>query len=555
MINENRKSRSLYEAAVFIIASIVAIYLSKILFYINCWPTDSCSLYIPAARRLFEPPFFLSQVHNLFETDLTALAMFGKEYLILGIAVFQNILGDWQSLYPNILFLIIVNYIASLMVYFVIRNFFNRYIGFLGFILYAMTFWPYQYVLQGAHQPLVFMNFLLAVYSIQTSDRRYLRCFVSGLFLGLMFFSSPTAAVYMPYYLGIVCYYFIYKLSERDAKNNVFCFLSALAGFLLVYIVFTYPYPVLTIEYFLKVVSFSRLKNNFIVFRGANAKHFLVPEMFRGGGIVWIVKYFYACMPTLLFFYVASILILIRRAMQQTKIWIILFFNFCAFAIVEMSQVAQFGRNYFSYYFGFIFIICYACFLCKNGKDEKKRPGYWGLLLGCLLIVHVIFNAWIFFGDVLPSRLATTKIYKWLIERDIKQVYVYGDHIYKKNVYDVMNNPKQKKKIEFKAINSINDISDGYMIIPPVTGKSVWSNCIPDDYDNDEYFNKIFGSSRWKDSIVAEFKAMPSSRIWTQEEEICTYRDLILHQIDAQDRFKGNVWIIDAKMLKAGLQD
>ncbi|MBU4334261.1 MAG: glycosyltransferase family 39 protein [Candidatus Omnitrophica bacterium] len=554
MINENGKIKSPYDVTVFIIASIIAVYLSKILFYINCWPTDSCSLYIPAARRLFEPPIYLSQLHNLFETDLTALAMFGKEVLILGTAGFQYILGDWLSLYPNILFLIIVNFIASLMIYYVIKNFFDKHIGFLGFILYATTFWPYQYVLQGAHQPLVFMNFLLAVYFIQTSDRRYFRCFISGLFLGLMYFSSPTATVYMPYYLGIICYYFTFKLPEIDGRKNLFCALSALAGLLLVYIVFTYPYPVLTMEYFLKVVSFSKLKNNFTVFRQANAKHFYAPQMFRGGGIRWIAKYFYLTMPTLFFGYVASLLFLVKQTKHQTKIWIILFFNFCAFAVVELSQVAQFGRNYFSYFFGFIFIICYACFLFFIRKRERTRQLAWVRLMVYFLIVHLVVNSWIFFGDVLPTRLATTKIYNWLIDHDIEQVYVYGDHVYKKNVYDAINNPKQKKKIGFKVISSISDVKDGYILIPPVTGKSIWSNCISEDYTDDGSFNRIYGSNNWKDAVVAEFKAMPSSRIWVQEEEICAYRDLILNQISDLDRSKGNVWILDAQKLRADTQ-
>ena len=54
----------------------------------------------------------------------------------------------------------------------------------------------------------------------------------------------------------------------------------------------------------------------------------------------------------------------------------------------------------------------------------------------------------------------------------------------------------------------------------------------------------------WNKYVVASFKTMASSRIWNQEEELCTYQDLTLGRITDYDRRKGFAWILDAKKLQ-----
>lgn len=112
--------------------------------YINFWPTDSYSHYLPAARNLFDLPH-LSDMHFAFPDFASQLKVHGKEVLILGIAIMQRILHDPQSLYPNVLLVIIAVSVASIFMYLVMRKSFDDQTAWLAFFLLAGCFWPYQW--------------------------------------------------------------------------------------------------------------------------------------------------------------------------------------------------------------------------------------------------------------------------------------------------------------------------------------------------------------------------------------------------------------------------
>jgi len=50
--------------------------------------------------------------------------------------------------------------------------------------------------------------------------------------------------------------------------------------------------------------------------------------------------------------------------------------------------------------------------------------------------------------------------------------------------------------------------------------------------------------------VAASFKTLAASKIWTQEEGICTYLDLMLGLIKDDDREKGWVYLLDAEKLQ-----
>ena len=159
----------------------------------------------PRPERLFDMPFF-SHMHDLHLHGLSKLNMRGKEALVVGIAFLQRLLRDTKSLYPNVLLLIISSGLSAWLFFQIFKRFFNDAVGFVAFILFAFSFWPYMYVIFGAHQPLVLCHFLLSFFFLQCSVKRRFCLFFAGLFFGLVFFSSPTAIIYTPYYfLLLLC--------------------------------------------------------------------------------------------------------------------------------------------------------------------------------------------------------------------------------------------------------------------------------------------------------------------------------------------------------------
>ena len=82
-----------YLFLVLFLSACVGLSLALSTKYINFWPVDSETHYLPAARLLFQLPH-LSDMHFTFSGFPSQLKIHGKEVIILGIAVMQKILGD-----------------------------------------------------------------------------------------------------------------------------------------------------------------------------------------------------------------------------------------------------------------------------------------------------------------------------------------------------------------------------------------------------------------------------------------------------------------------------
>jgi hypothetical protein len=518
-----------------LISLLISLLLALNTYYINFWPTDSCNAYTPAAAKLFDQKF-ISQIHEAVGFQLI---MRGKETLILGIAFMQRLLGDFKSLYPATLLLIIVTNVCSVLIYLIFKNFFKPQIGFAAFLLFATSFWPYIYILQVSHPPMVLMNLLLAIWMVQISKTRRLFYFLSGVFLGFMLFSSPTSPIYLPYYLAFV----LYQERERGIRDYVLLALTIFLGILIPILYFTLPNPSDYLAKFRDFLNYSKKGNDFIIWRHLLEKHFSFPQTFRGGGVIWIVKYFVLILPILFPVYVLSLIYLGKAALKNKMLWLVILVSLSTPILVEISQVAQFGRNYFSWFIGMILAIGWALHLFLQSKPNKNIV----LVLSLLFSLHVISNVATFIRDIFPSRMASTQIYEWLIKHQVKQVFAYREHPLNKNIVQYMVNPKAKEAIKLIPIQTIAQVSDGYILVSPLTGKSVLNACSLEDYASDPILTLLYKSGEMKKYVVASFKTLSSSPFWAEEEEVCAYRDLVLGQISDEDRLKGYAWIIDAK--------
>ena len=113
------------------------------------------------------------------------------------------------------------------------------------------------------------------------------------------------------------------------------------------------------------------------------------------------------------------------------------------------------------------------------------------------------------------------------------------------------NNPKQKETVAVKEIRNLREASDGLIYLLPVTGKSIYKECRENDFYRDPELTQLYQSSEFSKYVLASFKTFASSRMWIQEEEICTYLDLGLGLIKEEDRQKGLAYVLDAKKIQA----
>jgi len=344
------KYNNLYSTLILLFSIFIILSLSIATYYINYWPTDSYVPYIPSAQKLFKIEY-LSHMHN---NSPFPLVMRGKEALILGIAITQRLLNDTKSLFPNIFFLIFTTQISAIAIYLIAKKFFNEHIGFITYLIFVTSFIPYLYTLQGAHQPLVLMNFLLCFYFLKCANKNRWLNLIAGVFLGLMFFSSPTAPIFVPY-LGALILYLEFKKSKRNFTKHLLINTSLLLpGMITVFLIFTIPDPMHSINSFIKFIEMSQFRNNFRIYHSFLSQYFASEIDFRGGGWLWILKYFFFAMPFLFTAYVLGIFYLLKKTYRNTMLLLLILISLSSPMLIEISRVVQFGRHYFPWRVGII---------------------------------------------------------------------------------------------------------------------------------------------------------------------------------------------------------
>ena len=220
--------------------------------------------------------------------------------------------------------------------------------------------------------------------------------------------------------------------------------------------------------------------------------------------------------------------------------------------LAELKQVAQYGANYFTSMVGMVMLVGYTVFIyLKNGwfknagaMTKKIRLA----IFAFVFLAHAFVNFYIFSADVYPTRMVTTFLSKKIRDLGIKRIYSYKNHPFRRNLIDCLD-PDLLKQLNFVEIKNIYQVTDGAILIPPVTGDSIY-RVIFHDFDKDIYLNELFRKGNIDDYALASFDTLSSSRIWLQEEEVLSYRDLILNHYAKKDKKRAKVWLLDAKKLK-----
>ncbi len=556
---------------VILISVLIGVSLAFATWNINFWPTDTEDYYIEAARNLPNLKY-ISQMHESLD-QTRVVWLHGKEGYILTASWMQRLMNDVTTLRPFVVVNIIAVVLSAILIFLIIRNYWGLKVGFICWFLFATSFWPYIYILFAKHQSLGLCFFLVAVGLLHLSDRKWGKGFLvlSGLSLCFSIYTSTASSLYLLYYIGALIWQ-VYTAQHKEGDPEFFfSFLFAgflsLVGFSLAFIYFNYPNIVYNVKSYLEYVEISGQYNHFFYNQPVLQQWISTYPMNNvRGGWLWVFKYFFLIMPVVFPVFLLCHIYLIRKCIQQRsqRLWFgtvaILGLGWSSPILAQLRGVAQYGANYFPSFVGIIVVIGYSIFVYLSLYDPqslKDSKSYWTTkIVGTsILIFHVILNNYVFLSDIYPTRMVTTFLSNAIEKLGVQEIYTYRRHPQRKNVVDYLN-PGLVKKLKFIAINHIYEPTQGYILVPPITGNSIYIAATSDynDFDQDIFLNELVHKGNMNDYAVASFKTLAASRIWPQEEEILSYRYLILNQLSADIMEKGKVWLLDVQKLRQDMK-
>jgi len=545
-----------------IISALVGLWLAVATWDMAFWPTDTEVYYMEATRNL--PKInFISQMHQGFDQEFFRF-LHGKEFYILLAFWVQQVTGDTATLRPFLLICILGTTFSGILIFWLGRKLWGRVAGWIVYLLFTFCFWPYQQILYTGHLPLGLFLFLSASAVLFLCRGRALDnlwYFLSGVLLGLCFYSTTVAVLFFPYFVAL--YFLIVprlagfpvsRLSGYPAIliSGVF----VLSGFFAIFILCNYPDVIANFKKYLEFVAISSSHSHFFYNQPVLIQWISHPELPVRGGWIWVIKYFLLVMPVIFPLFVGTVGFLMWRVFcpktENKWRWLILgmiFLGWSSPLVAEIRGVAQIGRSYFPSIIGVLTVIGFAVFVFERyvrprlAKPARQKMAF---ALAAVILAHAAGNVYLFFGDVYPARMGVTFLARKIRQDKIAEIFTYLRHPQRKNTLDCLPFDL-RQTIRFVQIESIMQPPRGVILVPPVTGDSIYlaAHTAFNDFAKDPFLTELFRKGNISDYAIASFPTLASSRIWQQEEEILAYKSLILkHGI--YDPARTRVWLLDA---------
>ncbi len=286
-----------------------------------------------------------------------------------------------------------------------------------------------------------------------------------------------------------------------------------------------------------------------------------IKDDMRGGGLLWLVRFFGRMMPVHFVLYLiclpflATLLILdgnrLGEAWGASAIFIV---SLSPVLLGEITHSAQSARLYYPGLLGLLLLIAYTAFQLDQMLAFPARLVFWSVTT-TVVLVSAVWALWMLLDDVLPARMAVARLGQALKGLGIKEFYTYNTPYNEAFVDALPSSVRGGYKIHF--INTLKEVKEGYVVVPGTSSKALnmesaaWA-IEHGDFDLDPELNHLIESKEIGKYAVVSFKTFGTSRIWAQESEVTSYRDLILREIGDEDRWRGWAWILDAGKLRAG---
>ena len=562
----------LLSTLVFVLSLVLSVIMIMATWDIPFWPTDAEDYYLSAAETLSQVRF-ISEVHREIDDERIRLAH-GKEIFFLCISFVQRILNDVVTLRPIMLVCIFSLVVSGILIYQLSKSFWGTGKAFVVWFLFIFSAWPYMYVLFAKHQLTGLMFFLGSVFFLIRSHgplfKRWAFCLLAGIWLGLSCFSSTASPLYGPYFLAAFFYRFFARASRKDGlfrlRAAVAPAVLMLAGLAGVIIYVNLPHVVENIRGFWEYVRISGRYNHFFYNQPFLQQWFEKTSVgtLRGGWL-WILKYFMTMMPVLFPFYGLAVIYLSVKAVwikawpASGKLAGMILLSLAACMMAETAGVAQYGANYFPALIGLLALIGFAL-------DDVSRHGLFFMALTsrqrlwlkrsgvAVLGLHLIINALMFWGDIYPCRMAKRYVSAKIRELQPQRIFTYPFHPQRKAFLPYLDQDIMTD-LSWSPIQTLVQAREGVVLLPPVTGDSIYIAATSPyiHFDQDLFLNTLIQTGQLPKYALASYRTLASSRFWLHEEEILTYRRLILGHGFENNRSLGRIWILDAERLSRDL--
>lgn len=134
-----------------------------------------------------------------------------REYWVLFLHILGRFRKDKFSDHMNVTLALIANCVSSILIFFVFSNYLSPIVGFIIALMYITSFWQYQALLVIGHIQLSQMFFLIAVLSLQLTEKvnddiSSIFFFFGGFFTVVSFSSSSSAHKFPPLSLIALMY-------------------------------------------------------------------------------------------------------------------------------------------------------------------------------------------------------------------------------------------------------------------------------------------------------------------------------------------------------------
>jgi len=326
-------------------------------------------------------------------------------------------------------------------------------------------------------------------------------------------------------------------------------------GFGFAFLVLTLPDIPQSLRYYFSYIYMSYVTKG-TGFGGGTIKEFAkkgitVSGKFRGGGLKWLPKIYFRMAPWhtaiyLIFIATLSIKLFYWPAEQ---IWVTISLILLSLSPTlwgELTGSVQASRAYSSGVIGYLLFIGYGSYIIA-----PKFDFFWPLVI-TYIIVAFIWNLYYFITDIYPSRMTITNLLQSLKKLCIKEFYTPKIIYNKKLIYSIEPGFLKEYKVNF--INLLSEAKNGWIVIPPTSSISLSApeseeSLGSEGYRDDPILNYLLDSKSIEKIAAYKFKMLGSSPFWNQEGDVSTYRDLILGEIDENERFKSHAWLVHANKL------
>ena len=532
-----------------------------------------------------------------------------REYWIIAIKsvalFYKNKLAD----HININVALLSNIISIILFFLILEKLFSLEIAIIFSLFYATALWPYHVAIYWGHIHLSQALFLLSVFFLilYVEDQVYLYSLISGMFIAASLYSSSSSRKYPLVYIFLLMYFFhdsnilifekiflvlislifliilffiikfffirknkinhiyqywiflffllIFLCNFNFNYQNIFLLSSILLGFFIIFLHIFLPIRELGIN----LVRYNAWFNH------SNASHFNAypdkqkvfgkdfSDNFRGGGLFWYHKLFSLFLPTIYFLFIISFIFILTIFFKdfylyQTinfKYLYILVFSLLPLIIHELTKGLKVGKALMSNLIFLIFLIVFAFNEIINQYPIHKINFF--VILSIFLCIQFFHSAYFILTDIIPCRMASATLYRYLTNHNVKEFYTYDNAfnnvLVKSMIYTYPN------AFNVIYIKKMSEVKSGVIVIPSTSAKSVNMETeqfaiLNGDYDEDEELNALLTSNFSDSKIIGKIKTMGTSKYFAQESEVTSYRDLILNQINKFDRYRGNAWII-----------